>query len=54
MVGKIATGEIEDTGGKTPNRAKGGSVGGRVRAARLSADERTAIAKKAASKRWGK
>src|SRR5712691_2849062 len=28
MVAKIATGEIEDTRGKVPNRAKGGRAGG--------------------------
>jgi hypothetical protein len=54
MVARIATGDHEDTGSKTPNRAKGGKIGGRARAARLSADERVAIAKKAAKTRWGK
>jgi hypothetical protein len=33
MVGRIATGEIEDTKGNAPNRAKGGKAGGRARAA---------------------
>jgi hypothetical protein len=32
MVGSIATGEIEDTKDKTPNRFKGGKVGGTARA----------------------
>ncbi len=54
MVARIATGEFEDTGGKTPNRAKGGKIGGRTRADRLSSDERAAIARKAAKTRWGK
>jgi hypothetical protein len=54
MVGRIATGEIEDTASKTPNRAKGGRIGGKVRAERLSSEDRAAIAKKAARKRWGK
>jgi hypothetical protein len=32
MVGRIATGEIEDARGKAPNRAEGGKMGGRARA----------------------
>ena len=32
MVGKIATGEIEEPTGKAPNRAKGGLKGGKARA----------------------
>lgn len=54
MVGRIATGEIEDRPGKAPARSKGGKIGGRARAAQLSAEQRSAIAKKAASKRWSK
>jgi hypothetical protein len=54
MVGRIATGEIEDTGGKTPARSKGGKIGGRARADRLSSERRAEIAKSAARKRWGK
>ena len=52
MVGKIATGEIEDTPGKAPNRAKGGKIGGKRRAEVLSVDERRRIAEKAAKSRW--
>jgi len=33
---------------------KGGLKGGKARAAKLSAEQRTEIAKKAASARWGK
>lgn len=54
MVGRIATGEIEDTVGKAPTRSKGGKAGGKARAERLSGAERTAIARKGAEKRWGK
>ena len=54
MVGRIATGEIEDSCGKAPNRAKGGRIGGKTRANKLSPEERAAIAKKAAGSRWGK
>jgi hypothetical protein len=30
MLGRIATGEIEEPGGRVPNRAKGGKVGGKA------------------------
>jgi hypothetical protein len=55
LVGKIATGEVEDTkrdAGTEANR-KGGLKGGKARAAKLSPEKRKAIAKKAAAKRWG-
>ena len=54
MVAKIATGEIEDTKGKALNRAKGGYVGGRKRAEKLSGAKRSEIARKAAVSRWSK
>ena len=51
---KIATGEIEESEPvvRQPAKAAGGKVGGKARAARLSADERSEIARKAASARW--
>lgn len=52
MVGRIATGEIENSKGTAPNRAKGGKVGGKARAAKLSASKRKAIATLAAESRW--
>ncbi len=52
LVGRIATGDDEDTKGKSPNRAKGGKAGGAARAKTLDAEARTEIAKKAAQKRW--
>jgi hypothetical protein len=52
MGGRIATGEIEDTRGKSPNRAKGGKIGGKARAKALSVDRRQEIAKRAARSRW--
>jgi hypothetical protein len=52
LIGRIATGEVEETGYKTPARAKGGKKGGSARAAALSPEERKAIAKKAADSRW--
>jgi hypothetical protein len=53
MVAKIATGEIEDTPSKAPNRAKGGKAGGAARAKALTPEKRRQIAKKAARSRWG-
>lgn len=56
MVGKIATGEIEED--TTPDgkeyAREGGRKGGRLRAEKLSPDERKEIAKRAAQKRWEK
>lgn len=54
LIGRIATGEVEDTYGKAPNRAKGGKIGGKRRAESLDSAKRTKIAKKAAAARWGK
>ena len=55
MIGKIATGEIGDT----PDAAKSaaaqlGSLGGKKRAANMTPERRSEIAKAAAAKRWGK
>jgi hypothetical protein len=52
MVARIATGEIEERLTPESPKAKGGKVGGKARAAKLSAEERRAIAQKAAEKRW--
>lgn len=54
MVGRIATGEIEEPIGKAPNRAKGGKKGAKARARVLSPQERSEIARAAASARWKK
>jgi hypothetical protein len=54
MIGRIATGEIEEPAGKAPNRAKGGRKGAKVRARVLSPEERSEIARAAASARWKK
>jgi hypothetical protein len=56
MVGRIATGEIEDTKrdpGAEANR-KGGLKGGKARAASMKPEQRRAIAQKAAAGRWKK
>jgi hypothetical protein len=56
MVGRIATGEVEDSKrdpGTEANR-KGGLKGGKARAKSLTAKKRKEIARKAAASRWGK
>ena len=52
LIGRIATGEVEDSPSKAPNRAKGGKIGGKARADTLSPEKRIQIAKKASQKRW--
>jgi hypothetical protein len=55
MVGRIATGEIEETPEPVKSAAAElGSRGGKARAAALSKTKRKAIAKKAAASRWSK
>ncbi len=52
-VARIATGEVEEKRGKVPGRRKSGKAGARARAASLTKEQRSAIAKKAAAARWG-
>ncbi len=56
MVARIAVGDIEeehvDQPASTPNRSKGGAKGGKARADKLTAEQRSAIASKAAKSRW--
>lgn len=55
MVGKIATGEVEDDAGKAvEHHRKGGQRGGAARAAKLSPEQRAEIASRAAQARWKK
>ena len=54
MVGRIATGEIEEPTGKTPNRAKGGIKGAKARVEALPPEKRSEIARAAAAARWKK
>lgn len=55
MIGRIATGEIEDTADATKSAAAQlGSLGGKKRAANMTPERRAEIARKAAAKRWGK
>lgn len=61
MVGRIATGEIEDRKAESTKDAaavslgrRGGLKGGKARAANMSPEKRSAVAKKAAESRWRK
>lgn len=52
LIGRIATGEVDDAPSAAPNRAKGGKAGGEARAKKLKSAKRNEIAKKAAAARW--
>ena len=57
MIGKIATGEIDDLttdDGKNAAAVALGRMGGKARAEGMSAKRRKQIARKAAVKRWSK
>jgi hypothetical protein len=55
MIGKIATGEVEDTRDDVSSAAaQMGKLGGKARAAAMTPERRAEIAKKAAAKRWNK
>jgi hypothetical protein len=57
MIGRIATGEIEDIttdDGKNAAAVALGRMGGKARAAGMSAKKRKEIARKAAASRWSK
>jgi len=56
MIAKIATGEMEDITteeGKNAAAVALGRMGGKARAAGMTAKKRSEIAKKAAKARWG-
>lgn len=54
MVAKIATGEVEDnaTPDDKAHHSAGGKKGGAARAAKLTPEERSRIARQAAQRRW--
>ena len=55
MIGKIATGEVEDTRDDVSSAAaQMGKMGGKARAASMTPERRAEIARKAAAKRWEK
>lgn len=51
-VARIATGEVKDDVRSLSGRVRSGKAGGNARASSLGAEERTAVAKKAATARW--
>ena len=52
MIGKIATGEVEDTRDTASAAAQLGSLGGKKRAENMTPERRAEIAKAAAMARW--
>lgn len=59
LIGKIATGEVEEEPDTRDPAAvalgrKGGLKGGKSRAAKMTAEERSESAKNAAAGRWGR
>ncbi len=53
MVGQLATGELTEELRPASGKVRSGKAGAQARAEKLSQGERTAIAKKAAARRWG-
>ena len=53
MVARIATGEIEEPLREPSGKVRSGKAGAAARAEKLTQEERTAIAKNAAARRWG-
>jgi hypothetical protein len=53
VVGRIATGEITEVLKEPSGKVRSGVAGAKARAEKLTREERSAIAKKAASRRWG-
>ena len=64
LIGDILTGQVEDSAAVPVDDSKdqaavslgrrGGLKGGKARAAKMTAEQRTDIARKAAKARWGK
>ncbi len=55
LIGRIATGEVEDTKAAPRSAAaEMGAKGGKARAAKLTMAKRKKIAQQAAQKRWGR
>jgi hypothetical protein len=52
MVARIATGEIEETLKEPSGKVRSGKAGAKARAEKMTPAERSAVAKKAAAKRW--
>jgi hypothetical protein len=54
LIGDIATGQVEDASQHHPGQELGGRRGGRARARTLTPEQRSEIARAAASARWKK
>ena len=54
LIAKIATGEIEEKLKARSGNVRSGKAGAAARAKKLTKEERSAIAKRAAAQRWGK
>lgn len=52
MVAKIATGEITENLKQPSGKVRSGKAGGKARAESMTAEQRSAVAKKAAGARW--
>jgi hypothetical protein len=52
MVGRIATGDVTENLTNPSGKVRSGKAGSKARAEKLSQEDRTAIAKKAAAARW--
>lgn len=52
MVARLATGEIEETPKPKSGKTRSGKAGAAARSKKLSKEQRSSIAKKAAEKRW--
>lgn len=52
MIAKIATGEVVEKPQSKSGRERSGLAGAKARSDRLTKDQRSAIAKKAAAARW--
>jgi hypothetical protein len=53
MVGRIATGDVTEILTNPSGKVRSGKAGSKGRAEKLSPEERSAIAKRAAARRWG-
>ena len=52
MVARLAVGEITETLKEPSGKVRSGHAGGKARAEKMTAGERSAVAKKAAGVRW--
>ncbi len=53
MVGRIATGEIEEHTREPSGKVRSGVAGAKARTENMSKEDRSAVARKAAAARWG-